>query len=248
MSQLIDRKFVLETIALVVLAVICATTANAIASRSRKVALVGDYPKALVVPDRQPPSSDPVPDDLTLVPRSNPIPLSTSTASTVPTVPTGPTAPPPSTQSPVVKPAPAKTAPPTQRAPRTVSTSAKVFAPHPDKPWVEVSGDDVQVLHARNVPFFDARRTSVYEDGHIAGARNISVWEADLKEKIQQVYEEGLNPEGPIVVYCSGGDCEDSHMLSEKLWGIGLNNVLVYKDGYPDWLKRGGAVRRGSKP
>jgi len=50
------------------------------------------------------------------------------------------------------------------------------------------------------------------------------------------------------VVYCSGGDCEDSHMLSEKLWGIGLNNVLVYKDGYPDWLKRGGAVTRGSKP
>lgn len=243
MSQLIDRRFVFETIALVVLAVICATTANAIASRGRRVALVGEYPNATVVPQRQPPSApEPVTDDLTLVLRSNPIPLSTSAASTVPT------APPTTTQSPLVKPTLPKPAPPSQPAPRPESTPAKVFAPHPDKPWVEVSGEDVRALYARRVPFFDARRSSVYEEGHIAGARNISVWEADLKERIQQVYEEGLNPEGPIVVYCSGGDCEDSHMLSEKLWGIGLNNVLVYKDGYPDWLKRGGAVTKGSKP
>lgn len=240
MSRLIDRRFALETLALVVLAIVCATTANAIASRGRKVALVGEYPQALVVPQKQQTSAAaPSNPGSTPVMQSEPIAIPTST---------GPTTPPTSTQSPVVKPSPPKTAPPTQPAPRPVSTSAKVFAPHPDKPWVEVSGDDVQALHARNVPFFDARRTSVYEEGHIAGARNISVWEADLKEKIQQVYEEGLNPEGPIVVYCSGGDCKDSHMLSEKLWGIGLNNVLVYKDGYPDWLKRGGAVRRGSKP
>ena len=51
----------------------------------------------------------------------------------------------------------------------------------------------------------------------------------------------------PIVVYCSGGDCEDSHMLSEKLYIVGFDNVLVYKDGYPDWVKRGLPVTKGAR-
>lgn len=231
MSRWIDRRFVLETVALVVLAVICATTANALASRSRKVALVGEYPKAMVVPQKQQPTAP----DSTI-------------ADTAPVV----TAP---AHNPTLTPTPTTTAvqksaipKPTPPAPPSSTPSTKIFAAHPDKPFVEISGEDVWALHARKAPFFDARRTSVYEEGHIAGSRNISVWEGDIKERIQQIYDEGLNPEGPIVVYCSGGDCEDSHMLSEKLWGIGLNNVLVYRDGYPDWLKRGGAVTRGSKP
>jgi rhodanese-related sulfurtransferase len=52
----------------------------------------------------------------------------------------------------------------------------------------------------------------------------------------------------PILVYCSGGDCEDSHMLAQKLWGVQFNNVYVYKDGFPDWQKRGGSIHTGSNP
>ena len=52
----------------------------------------------------------------------------------------------------------------------------------------------------------------------------------------------------PIVIYCTGGACEDSHMLAQKLWGVQFNNVYVYKDGFPDWQKRGGAVKTGATP
>jgi hypothetical protein len=37
-------------------------------------------------------------------------------------------------------------------------------------------------------------------------------------------------------------------MLADKLWGIQFNNVYVYKDGYPDWVKHGGATRKGPTP
>ena len=37
-------------------------------------------------------------------------------------------------------------------------------------------------------------------------------------------------------------------MLAEKLWGIQFNNVYVYKDGYPDWVKRNGPTRKGPTP
>ena len=127
--------------------------------------------------------------------------------------------------------------------------TGKVFAPHPSKAWLEISGDDVAALHARgNVLFLDARRSSVYRAGHIAGARSISIWEADADDKVKALFAEGRDQSAPIVVYCSGGDCEDSHHLGEKLYFVGFDNVLVYKDGFPDWEKRGLPARKGDTP
>ena len=148
--------------------------------------------------------------------------------------------------------APAKATP----GPEAVATPAlgspaggKSFAPHPDKAWVEISGEDVAELHGRKtVPFLDARRTSVYREGHIAGARPFSVWEADVDDKVKAFFAEGTDQSAPIVVYCSGGNCEDSHMLAEKLYLVGFDNVLIYKDGYPDWVKRGMPVTKGNEP
>ena len=130
----------------------------------------------------------------------------------------------------------------------TVETR-KDFPQHPDKPWVEISGDDVAALYARGgILFLDARRTSVYRDGHIAGARSMSVWEASVDDKVKALFSEGRDQSAPVVVYCSGGDCEDSHMLAQKLYFVGFDNVLVYKDGFPDWQKRGLAVSKGDAP
>jgi rhodanese-related sulfurtransferase len=125
------------------------------------------------------------------------------------------------------------------------------FAPHPDKAYIEIHGDVVEALHKKGVLFLDARRTSVYEQGHIPGARSYSVWESDIDEKVNKLFAERSDPRDqnlPIVIYCSGGDCEDSHMLAQKLWGIQFNNVYVYKDGFPDWQKRGLPIHTGSTP
>ncbi|HEY6928666.1 MAG TPA: rhodanese-like domain-containing protein [Thermoanaerobaculia bacterium] len=149
----------------------------------------------------------------------------------------------------------AETAPPAAPAARAATpaaagaTTGRAFPPHPDKPWVEISGDDVAALHQRgDVPFLDARRTSVYRDGHISGARPFSVWESDIDDKVKAFFDEGHDPSGVIVVYCSGGDCEDSHTLGQKLYMAGFDDVLVYKDGFPDWEKRGLPVTKGDKP
>jgi rhodanese-related sulfurtransferase len=125
---------------------------------------------------------------------------------------------------------------------------AKRFPPHPDKAYLEVGYADVALLHRRGALILDARRSAVFEDGHIAGARSFSVWESDVDDKVNALFTERSTPDEqaqPIVIYCSGGACEDSHMLAQKLWGAQFNNVLVYKDGYPDWVKRGGATRTG---
>ena len=77
------------------------------------------------------------------------------------------------------------------------------------------------------------------------------MWEADVDDKVNALFEERQDPaeqNKPIVIYCTGGACEDSHMLAQKLWGVQFNNVYVYKDGFPDWQKRGGAVKTGATP
>src|SRR6266545_3751576 len=154
-----------------------------------------------------------------------------------------------------LKPAPTPSIPPPpgaapttdNRQPVTTLTTTR----QPEKAYVELHGDDVAWLHSKGVLFLDARRTSVFEQGHVPGARPYSVWEADIDEKVNKLYAERSDPRDqnlPIVVYCSGGDCEDSHMLAQKLWGIQFNNVYVYKDGFPDWQKRGLPIHTGLTP
>ncbi len=225
----------LQIAAIIVASVILALVSNAFASRDRKLILPGYYPDAMMVPREapQPRPAAPVPTETVAPAPAEPLPPK-STPTT-------------DNQQPATTKQPPTNNTPAPKKPAPVVT----LAPHPDKPYVEISGDTAAAVHRQGVLFLDARRTSVYEDGHIAGARPFSVWESDVDEKVNALFNERSDPRDqnlPIVVYCSGGECEDSHMLAQKLWGVQFNNVYVYKDGFPDWQKRGGAVRKGAQP
>jgi rhodanese-related sulfurtransferase len=122
------------------------------------------------------------------------------------------------------------------------------FPPHPDKAYAEIGTEEAESLFREGRLFLDARRSSVYADGHIQGARSMPVWESDVVDRVKALYEEGLDQNAPIVIYCSGGDCEDSHMLAEKLYMVGFNALFVDKDGYPGWVQRGLPMTKGGRP
>jgi len=200
---------------LLVLAVVAAAVSNLAASTSRKLAWVGNYPRALDV---------------------------------------GPAAPEAAALPAASKPAPAAQAAEARSTPSTGSVApvdpdlARAFPPHPDKAAIEIAPADALHLYRKKMLFLDARRSSVYADGHIAGARSFPVWESDIDDRVKKLFEEGLDQRAPVVAYCSGGNCEDSHMLAEKLYGVGFDNVLIYKDGFPDWQKQGLPVSKGANP
>lgn len=202
---------------LLVAAAAAAAVSNLAASTSRKLAWVGNYPRAQQVEP--------------------------GTPAVTPVTPPAPAAPP-------AAPAPASAPPPPSTG--TVGAVdpelAKAFPPHPDKAAVEIAPADVERLYRKQMLFLDARRSSVYADGHIAGARSFPVWEADIDDRVKKLFEEGLDQRAPVVAYCSGGNCEDSHMLADKLYQVGFDNVLIYKDGFPDWQKRGLPVAKGAAP
>jgi rhodanese-related sulfurtransferase len=247
-----NRKTTLQALALIVAGVIIALVANAFASRDRKLALAGSYPNALKVPPRETAPAAPIVP--TSVPPVTIVPTTTSTATATATTATQPTATAAITTVGLNPAAKTPAAPMTTTSPTPIpppSTPQSEFLPHPDKPYIEIAFADVKSLHAKNVLFLDARRNSVYEQGHIAGARPYSVWESDIEEKVRKLFDERSDPRDqalPIVIYCSGGDCEDSHMLAQKLWGIQFNNVYVYKDGFPDWQQHGAPIHTGANP
>lgn len=270
-----NRKTIVQTAALIVAGIILALVANAFASRDRKLALVGSYPNALTLPPRenavlhsQAVTETSPPGTMTLsVTTAAPVqmPATSTTATVTTTQPTAtaaietvglnPAAKNPAAKTPLA-PAPATAPTPHSLLPTPTNTPPdddpiKRFPPHPDKPYVEVAFADVNWLHGKKVLFLDARRTSVYEQGHISGARPYSVWESDIDDKVRKLFDERGDPQSqslPIVIYCSGGDCEDSHMLAQKLWGIQFNDIYVYKDGFPDWQQHGGPVHTGANP
>ena len=121
-------------------------------------------------------------------------------------------------------------------------TGVRQPAAQQSKRWTAVSGKEAWTFYLQHALFLDARRSEEYAAGRIAGARSFSVWEGDIDTKLQQLPAEGIPPDFPIVTYCSGGSCEDSVILAEKLADLGYARVFVYRGGLPEWQEQGRPV------
>jgi rhodanese-related sulfurtransferase len=87
-----------------------------------------------------------------------------------------------------------------------------------------------------NALFVDARSREDYEYGHIKGAISLPAGEFDaLIDEFLEFYS--LNT--PIITYCSGRTCKDSHHLAQLLIYRGYENVSVFIDGFPGWEAEG---------
>jgi rhodanese-related sulfurtransferase len=122
------------------------------------------------------------------------------------------------------------------------------FPPLVNEAQAAIRGDEAVWLHAHGAVFLDARRTAMYIEGHLPGAKSFSAWEDGLPEKVDQLSLFTADLKLPVVIYCSGGDCHDSHLVAQKLWLAGFRNVRIYTDGYPDWEARNRPVTKGEKP
>ena len=114
----------------------------------------------------------------------------------------------------------------------------------PDGVITEIRLEETHQWFLDEVPFLDARRTRLYEEGHIKGAIAMSVWEGDFGEKFD-LYINTAEADLPCVIYCNGKRCEDSHRLAERLKASGFSQVMVFKDGYPTWKAAGHPIEAG---
>ncbi|HJW09417.1 MAG TPA: rhodanese-like domain-containing protein [Holophagaceae bacterium] len=220
------KRFLIPFLALPLLALLGAWTGNALASSRRRLAWL---------PTRVAP---PPPDLPPAAPASEPLPSRLRTP-----------APPPAdaVAKPVIRAVPAPAAP----SPPPPEEVAQRFPFNPDRLERGISSDEAFEAFRLGLAFFDARRSEEFEAGHIPGAHSVPVWEDGLPARLATLAgRPGFPPRKarlttPIVVYCSGGACEDSHLLAEQLIPLGFGTILIYQDGFPDWQGKHRPVARG---
>jgi rhodanese-related sulfurtransferase len=87
-----------------------------------------------------------------------------------------------------------------------------------------------------HVLFVDARSAEDFNDGHVKGAVSLPVGQYD--EQIDGFLER-YDLDLPILTYCSGRTCQDSHHLAQLLMARGYMNISVMIDGFPGWETNG---------
>lgn len=134
-----------------------------------------------------------------------------------------------------------------------LGTAAQLFGPR-SIPWVEnhsrrlevrameagIPIVDVQsakaIAEAGEYLVFDARPTADFDTGHIPGAVSFSF---EAREEVYNEMAGLLQPGQPVLVYCSGRDCEDALMLGIFLKNQGTKNVVLFLEGITGWKAAG---------
>jgi hydroxyacylglutathione hydrolase len=96
------------------------------------------------------------------------------------------------------------------------------------------------------VVFIDARDSAHYQEGHIPGAYEFDPYRP---EKYLATVLPVCHAAEEIVVYCGGGDCEDSQFAALALRDAGVANqkLFVYAGGITDWETNALPVELGER-
>lgn len=97
-----------------------------------------------------------------------------------------------------------------------------------------------RMIQAGNLVLIDARPEMVFAQGHLPGALNFPLHAFD--ENLPRLGK-ALKPGLPVVVYCSGVECQDSHDFASKLAAMGVEQVMVYGGGFKEWSEMGLEVK-----
>jgi len=96
------------------------------------------------------------------------------------------------------------------------------------------------------VVFIDAREDKFYKEGHIPGAYELDYYHPEpyfpTVMPVCAIAEQ-------VVVYCNGGDCEDSRHAAQMLGSMGIakDKLLVYAGGIREWERNRLPVEVGER-
>jgi rhodanese-related sulfurtransferase len=93
--------------------------------------------------------------------------------------------------------------------------------------------------------FIDARKFELFEQGHVAESipLNLKSFDTGMPPQLQV-----MDPSKPIVVYCGGGNCDESEAVGRQLNNFGYKFIFIMHDGFPAWQSAGHPVGTGKHP
>ncbi len=127
--------------------------------------------------------------------------------------------------------------------PGSSSTSKGGAAKHLQHDYQEISFEevveiwkDLRTAQGLNI-FVDARKADLFNEGHIPGAVHCDSYEPE--GSIDNVVARAGGVER-VIVYCGGGDCEDSVFMCRELIEAGVPNeaLFLYAGGWSEWTAK----------
>jgi rhodanese-related sulfurtransferase len=96
------------------------------------------------------------------------------------------------------------------------------------------------------IVFIDARDEAHYQQGHIPGACEFDPYHKE--NHIAAVLPLCMQAE-QVMVYCNGGDCDDSESAALQLRDMGVPNrkLFVYAGGFTEWTTNNLPVETGAR-
>lgn len=98
-----------------------------------------------------------------------------------------------------------------------------------------------QIIQKKERIVLDVRPREFYEEGHLPGALSFPLMEFDnIIEKLLKMTDK----QSPILVYCSGFECTDSHDFAANLKDIRFTDVKVFSGGFRQWQEMGYEIEK----
>jgi len=96
------------------------------------------------------------------------------------------------------------------------------------------------------VVFIDARDEASYREGHVPGAYEFDPYHPD---KYFAAIFPVCEAAELIVIYCNGGDCDDSESAAITLRDVGVstNKLFIYNGGIAEWATNGLPIETGGR-
>jgi rhodanese-related sulfurtransferase len=121
---------------------------------------------------------------------------------------------------------------------------------HPEHPFQEILFDEVRaVFNDPNTAlgvnvFVDARNDHAFSEGRIPGAIQCDHYQ--LAEYLGPVLD-ATAVAARVIVYCNGGDCEDSIFVCNDLMdaGVPYSRLYLYPGGWQEWKKNDMPIEAG---
>ena len=112
-----------------------------------------------------------------------------------------------------------------------------------DKPG-QITVTEARALFDQQATFLDARKLDPYKLGHVKGAWRLELSDFDAGDP---QFLALIPRSSVLVVYCSGGHCDESEAVARMLTGSGYKSTYVMHDGIPGWTALGHPVTTGEE-
>jgi rhodanese-related sulfurtransferase len=97
-------------------------------------------------------------------------------------------------------------------------------------------GEAEELFLERDALFIDSRPKEAFQEGHILGAVNIPFEEYKREKALDLIF---LPPEGTVVIYCDGSECNSSVELAKVFHKKGLLDIRIFFGGWVEWKGEG---------